>query len=161
MAGSPRTIPIIDIFAGPGGLSEGFHSANTAQYGLSFSSVLSIEKDPVACQTLRLRSFFHRFFPGRVPDAYYRFIRGEIPQEDLFKYQEWDQAAHQVWNAELGKVPAAELHMRIKERLGGKRDWVLLGGPPCQAYSLVGRARMTGVGNSRAGEHGQAWPAQT
>ncbi|WP_442896090.1 DNA cytosine methyltransferase [Bradyrhizobium sp. AZCC 2289] len=56
MAGSPRTIPIIDIFAGPGGLSEGFHSANTAQYGLRFSSVLSIEKDPVACETLRLRS---------------------------------------------------------------------------------------------------------
>jgi DNA (cytosine-5)-methyltransferase 1 len=148
MAGSPRTIPVIDIFAGPGGLSEGFHSAKTAQHGLRFLSVLSIEKDPFACETLRLRSFFHRFFPERVPDAYYRFIRGEISQEDLSQYREWDQAARQVWNAELGKIPAAELHMRIKERLGGKRDWVLLGGPPCQAYSLVGRARMTGVGHA-------------
>lgn len=148
MAGSPRTIPIIDIFAGPGGLSEGFHSARTAQYGLRFASVLSIEKDPVACETLRLRSFFHRFFPGRVPEAYYRFIRGEIPQKELSGYHEWDQATHQVWNAELGTIPAAELHARIKERLGGKRDWVLLGGPPCQAYSLVGRARMTGVGHA-------------
>src|ERR1700704_5129685 len=98
MAGSPRTIPIIDIFAGPGGLSEGFHSAKTARYGLRFASVLSIEKDPVACETLRLRSFFHRF-PERVPDAYYRFIRGEIPQEGLSGYREWDQAVDQVWNA--------------------------------------------------------------
>ncbi|MBK3664791.1 DNA cytosine methyltransferase [Bradyrhizobium diazoefficiens] len=148
MAESPRTIPIIDIFAGPGGLSEGFHSVNSTRHEVDFSSVLSIEKDPVACETLRLRSFFHRFSPGRVPDAYYKFVRGEVSQEELHRFPQWHQATCQVWNAELGKVPAAELHMRIRERLGHVQDWVLLGGPPCQAYSLVGRARMTGVGHA-------------
>lgn len=148
MAESAKIIPVIDIFAGPGGLSEGFNSADAARHGLRFSSVLSIEKDPVACQTLRLRSFFHRFAPERIPNAYYKFVRGEVAQEELSRFPEWDQATRQVWNAELGKVPAAELHNRIKERLGNERDWVLLGGPPCQAYSLVGRARMTGVGHA-------------
>lgn len=60
-----------------------------------------------------------------------------------------------VWNAELGKVAARELHSRIENSLQGERDWVLLGGPPCQAYSLIGRARMTGVGHdARSSEKG-------
>jgi DNA (cytosine-5)-methyltransferase 1 len=140
-----RTIPVIDIFAGPGGLSEGFNSANPTEERLRFSSVLSIEKDPVACATLRLRSFFHQFASRSVPEAYYKVIRGEASFAELSKFPEWTKAGQQVWNTELGKVSAEELHTRIRNKLGGRRDWVLLGGPPCQAYSLVGRARMTGV----------------
>jgi DNA (cytosine-5)-methyltransferase 1 len=147
MTGRFRTIPIIDIFAGPGGLSEGFHAASTAACGVEFSSVLAIEKDSVACDTLRLRSFFHQFGRRRVPEAYYRVVRGERAQSDLLNYPEWSTANETVWNAELGKIPVHELHSKIREKLGGKRDWVLLGGPPCQAYSLVGRARMTGLGH--------------
>jgi DNA (cytosine-5)-methyltransferase 1 len=142
-----KIIPIIDIFAGPGGLSEGFNSREAASDGVRFSSVLSIEKDSVASATLKLRSFFHQFWPERVPEAYYEVVRGERPQTDLFKYPEWKKASERVWNAELGKVPVSELHGRIAEKLGAARDWVLLGGPPCQAYSLIGRARMTGVGH--------------
>lgn len=71
-----KTVPVIDIFAGPGGLSEGFNSAQGTEGGPAFSSVLSIEKDPIACATLRLRSFFHQFSPKSVPDAYYKVLRG-------------------------------------------------------------------------------------
>jgi DNA (cytosine-5)-methyltransferase 1 len=148
MTGSAKKIPVIDIFAGPGGLSEGFHSAELSDCGVKFESVLSIEKDPIACKTLRLRSFFHQFPRGEVPESYYSFVRGEIPLEDLFKHREWAEAGRRVWNAELGKTSAAELHRRIRESLGGELNWVLLGGPPCQAYSLVGRARMTGLGHA-------------
>jgi DNA (cytosine-5)-methyltransferase 1 len=148
MTESATRIPVIDIFAGPGGLSEGFQSAESYGCGVKFESVLSIEKDPVACKTLRLRSFFHQFPHRQVPELYYRFVRGEVPLDDLFKYHEWSESSRRVWNAELGKVSAAELHHRIRESLGGQRNWVLLGGPPCQAYSLVGRARMTGLGHA-------------
>jgi DNA (cytosine-5)-methyltransferase 1 len=148
MPRGPKTIPVIDIFAGPGGLSEGFNSAAAADFGLKFSSVLSIEKDPIACETLRLRSFFHQFSRRQVPEAYYKVVRGEMPEASLFQFPEWGKASRQVWNAELGRVSVSELHTTIKQRLNGTRDWVLLGGPPCQAYSLIGRARMTGVGHA-------------
>jgi DNA (cytosine-5)-methyltransferase 1 len=147
MTGRFKTIPIVDIFAGPGGLSEGFHSALPADSGVRFSSVLAIEKDPVACETLRLRSFFNQFRRRRVPEAYYQVIRGERAQSDLQGYPEWSVADSSVWNAELGKIAVDELHGKIRDRLSGRQDWVLLGGPPCQAYSLVGRARMTGLGH--------------
>src|SRR6266850_4822104 len=105
MAGSPSTIPIIDIFAGPGGLSEGFHSAKTAQHGLRFSSVLSIEKGPVACQTLRPRNFFRRFFPGRVPDAYYRFNVAGVTQIRSGAAQPLPGRGYQVFRLPAGVSP--------------------------------------------------------
>jgi DNA (cytosine-5)-methyltransferase 1 len=148
MTRSCRRIPIIDIFAGPGGLSEGFHSVESSDCGVKFASVLSIEKDAAACETLRLRSFYHQFASRSVPAAYYKVVRGERPQSDLEQFPEWARANDIVWKAELGKISARELHKKIEDRLDGARDWILLGGPPCQAYSLIGRARMTGVGHA-------------
>src|ERR1700733_9229616 len=110
-----KTIPIIDIFAGPGGLSEGFNSAAAVGHGVSFASVLSIEKDPIACATLRLRSFFHQFSPRPVPEEYYKVVRGEVPEAQLSRFPEWTTASRQVWNAELGKVSASSLHKKIRE----------------------------------------------
>jgi DNA (cytosine-5)-methyltransferase 1 len=145
MTNQSKVIPFIDVFAGPGGLGEGFQSLSNGR--ARFSSVLAIEKDPVACKTLRLRSFFHQFASTRVPDAYYKVLRGALPQSALESFPEWATAGALVWNAELGKISTSELHEKINERLEGRRNWVLLGGPPCQAYSLIGRSRMTGIGH--------------
>jgi DNA (cytosine-5)-methyltransferase 1 len=146
-------IPFIDIFAGPGGLSEGFSRfANFTGANRGFESRLAIEKDPVAARTLELRSFYRAFPEGEVPDDYYQVIRGRKAAASLALYPEWDSAEQHVWNTELGVEPEATLHRRIAEALDGASHWVLLGGPPCQAYSLMGRARMTGVGAAaRAG----------
>jgi DNA (cytosine-5)-methyltransferase 1 len=139
-----KVVPIIDVFAGPGGLSEGFSRLSG---GLTaFETRLAIEKDPVAAETLVLRSFYRQFEPQSVPDEYYRVIRRELPVSALHKFRQWGVARDKVWNVELGVVGETELHARIKNALKGAREWVLLGGPPCQAYSLMGRARMTGVG---------------
>ena len=62
---------MVDIFAGPGGLGEGFSQAG-------FEILLSAEMDPIACDTLRLRKFFHQFEKRRVPQEYFQFIRGNI-----------------------------------------------------------------------------------
>ncbi|EGF89476.1 modification methylase HphIA [Asticcacaulis biprosthecium C19] len=150
-------IPFIDIFAGPGGLSEGFSRfAEFQQSNVSFESRLAIEKDPIAVQTLRLRSFFRQFAPGDVPDEYYEVLRRKSSIQTLSEHAKWQSADDHVWQAELGIVEETELHQKLSERLGGASDWVLLGGPPCQAYSLMGRARMTGIGNAGRSSESEA-----
>lgn len=64
---SPPPLPLIDIFAGPGGLGEGFASLRIGQHR-AFRSALSIEKDPVAHRTLKLRAFTRHFPDGQLPD---------------------------------------------------------------------------------------------
>ena len=140
-------IPIVDLFAGPGGLGEGFASCVTGLQSSAFDVRLSIEMDPDAHTTLELRSFFRQFPRGSAPDAYYERLRGTITTAELFE-QYPKQATHaraEAWLAELGKVPTAELHERIRQAIGGSRQWVLCGGPPCQAYSVVGRSRRGGI----------------
>ena len=138
---------MIDIFAGPGGLSEGFSRYDQwfGDAAVRFRSVLSIEKDEIAVKTLTLRAFY-RQFEGDLPEEYWSVIKGESPVGILKDFPEWKSALRHVWLAELGQVPIDQLHSRIELRLKGADDWLLIGGPPCQAYSLMGRARMTGVG---------------
>lgn len=139
-------IPIIDIFAGPGGLAEGFSAANEA---INFSVKLSIEKDEIAHKTLELRSFLRSFGYGSFPSEYYEYIKGSGPtRKELFdRYPDnAKRAKNEAWQVELGSKSSEAVHTRIKQALDGSKYWVLLGGPPCQAYSLVGRARMTGLG---------------
>jgi DNA (cytosine-5)-methyltransferase 1 len=139
------TIPVIDLFAGPGGLSEGFSAYRGA---FRFRVALSVEKDAAAHRTLVLRSFFRQFAPSLTPDLYYRYIRGEgVAREKLFEaFPEAAQAALGVaWHATLGELSISEVVGRVEEALGNAGHWVLLGGPPCQAYSVAGRARMKGM----------------
>lgn len=141
-------VPIIDIFAGPGGLGEGFSALINPQTNQRlFKIVLSIEKDFYAHQTLQLRSFFRQFPPEQVPVEYYDFVKGRISQEELFeKWPKQSKNAHdEAWMAELGDgINAASnsiVDERIVKALNGHRNWLLIGGPPCQAYSVVGRSR--------------------
>ena len=144
-------IPFIDIFAGPGGLGEGFSRfASFRGRKVRFQSHLSIEKDVIASKTLSLRAFVHQFGNSCLPDDYYNVIRGQAEWSELSKYDEWEAIQNRVWNAELGKVAESTLHKRIRSALDDAKSWVLLGGPPCQAYSLVGRSRMTGLGSLRS-----------
>lgn len=144
---------MIDIFAGPGGLSEGFsrYSDWLGDQRVCFHSVLSIEKDEAAVRTLILRAFY-RQFDGRLPAEYWSVLRGEASTDVLRGFPEWNAAEQHVWEAELGRVPINELHGRIEQKLKSAEDWLLIGGPPCQAYSLIGRARMTGIGFAAKGD---------
>ena len=76
-------VKVIDLFAGPGGLSEGFTSIKTKDGNPQFDPVLSIENEMNAFQTLRLRTFF-RSFKKKAPEDYYRFLRKEIEINELF-----------------------------------------------------------------------------
>jgi DNA (cytosine-5)-methyltransferase 1 len=137
-------VPVIDLFAGPGGLGEGFSARRGA---LNFDVVLSIEKDPAACKTLELRHFFRQFGKDQVPDLYYAYVRGEgVTRDELFRAfpENACLASAATWHAELGKEPLPNVLRRIRKAVGNSRHWVLLGGPPCQAYSIIGRVRMKG-----------------
>lgn len=138
---------MIDLFAGPGGLGEGFNSYVTDSRRSPFAVRLSIEMDPDAHTTLELRSFFRKFKLSSVPEDYYRRLRGTLTTEELFsRYPiQATQARSEAWLAELGQVPMPELHARIREAVAGSSEWVLCGGPPCQAYSTVGRSRRGGI----------------
>lgn len=135
-------IPVIDLFAGPGGLGEGFSALRDEAGQPLFKVALSIEKDPVAHKTLLLRSFFRQF--DEVPDEYYGHVRGEMSADDLFaKFPvQFVQAKEEAVCAELGKHDWDDIDNRIRRAIGNARTWVLIGGPPCQAYSLAGRSRM-------------------
>jgi DNA (cytosine-5)-methyltransferase 1 len=141
------TIPVIDLFAGPGGLGEGFSSLRDSHGDPIFRIRLSVEKDPNAHKTLELRSFFRQFPDGEVHEDYYRYVRGEgITRKELFAAHEVEAEAarKEAWNFELADQHAEEIDVRIRAAVNGERTWVLIGGPPCQAYSVVGRVRMRG-----------------
>lgn len=145
----PVSIPVVDLFAGPGGLAEGFSAVRDTRGDRVFDIRVSIEKDPVAHRTLFLRSLYRGFPEGGAPDAYYDYIRGSISRDAFLASpavaREAQRAAQEAKNATLGETPAAEIDEWIERAVGGVDPWVLIGGPPCQAYSLVGRSRMRGV----------------
>ena len=139
-------IPVIDLFAGPGGLSEGFASFTPAgATGNPFNITASVEMDAWAHQTLELRSFFHEFH-GNAPDEYYQYLRQEITKDELFDLYPI-QAAAAKKRAILAELGNKEHDVLIAQRLNQvfeenpDKPWVLIGGPPCQAYSVIGRSR--------------------
>ena len=146
---SSGRIPIIDLFAGPGGLGEGFSAYCDSSGMPAYRIALSVEKDEVAHRTLELRAFFRQFPPGKAPPEYYQYLcdPAVLSRADLFaRYREHGrQAQAEAWNAELGVVPEEDLDRRVRAALKGVANWVLIGGPPCQAYSIVGRARRGGM----------------
>jgi DNA (cytosine-5)-methyltransferase 1 len=142
---SQQVIPIIDLFAGPGGLGEGFSSVINTNGKRKFRIALSIERDEFAHKTLTLRSFLRQFPHRQLPKDYYDFLKSETKSvDDLYrKHPKESAAAHcEAWRISLGDEKShKEIDERIIESLKGIKDFVLIGGPPCQAYSLVGRAR--------------------
>src|SRR4051794_23591860 len=107
MTKADRTFPVIDLFAGPGGLGEGFASLTNSGNRSLFHVSLSIETERVAYKTLLLRSFFRQFPMGLAPESYYRYLRGEIKRETMFRGhpKEIAHARKEAWRATLGKTP--------------------------------------------------------
>ena len=140
----PYQIPVIDLFAGPGGLSEGFSAFEARNSERPFRVALSIEKDPFAHKTLELRSFFRKFHPSAIPSDYYEYLKGAITRKELFEKcpKEAKEAAEEAWNVELGDTSHNKVIQRIDKSLNKAKHWVLIGGPPCQAYSIMGRVRI-------------------
>lgn len=142
-----KPIPIIDLFAGPGGLGEGFSSVTNADGSPAFRIGLSIEKEPSAHKTLTLRAVFRQLRGTPAIQHYFRYVRGEISEQEFRNFPEvahaFEEAAREARRIELGKDDPVEIDEAIRNALSGEKNWLLIGGPPCQAYSLAGRSRRT------------------
>ncbi|MFN5129012.1 MAG: DNA cytosine methyltransferase [Sphingomonadaceae bacterium] len=139
---------VVDLFAGPGGLAEGFSSFSPEDKSRPFKIALSVEKEKPAHSTLLLRSFLRQFDDG-YPQQYYDFLNNNNSEPDWRKIypDQWTAACSEAQLLTLGDVAASDF---IDRRIGEIRDahgddTIVIGGPPCQAYSLVGRARNTGI----------------
>ena len=132
-------IGVLDIFAGPGGLAEGF-GGFTAPSGIHpFDIRLSIEKDARAHETLQLRSFVRQFRDRSLPPNYCKRLKeGAAGIEALYveNPSESKHAMKEAWLAELGAANDSEVDKRIRVAMPDSSEWVLIGGPPLSGILL-------------------------
>lgn len=120
----------IDLFAGAGGLSEGFIRQG-------FLPVAHVESNKAACFTLKTRLAFHYLVNAGKEDLYNSYIKGELSRDDLYSNIP-EKILNSAINAEIGKQNK-EIFRIIDSNLNGKPVDLIIGGPPCQAYSKIGR----------------------
>jgi DNA (cytosine-5)-methyltransferase 1 len=123
----------IDLFAGAGGLSEGFTREG-------FNPVAHIEMNHEACDTMKTRVAFHYLHQKKKSEIYFSYLRNEISRKELWKTVP-AKLLGSVINSEISRATTPAIFKEIDKQLNSKKVDVIIGGPPCQAYSLVGRSR--------------------
>lgn len=133
----------LDIFAGAGGLSEGFIRAG-------YNPIAHIEMDKAACYTLKTRLAYKWLSEHQKSTIYTQYLKREITRQQLYDSVP-GELLKSVMNYEISENTLAEIFQKIDHLLNGRNLDLIVGGPPCQAYSLVGRARDKNgmVGDSR------------
>jgi DNA (cytosine-5)-methyltransferase 1 len=124
----------IDLFSGAGGLSEGFIKAG-------FNPIAHVEIDKKACDTLETRLIYHKLKSENKIQNYYDYISDKITREEFLKINSNSEISNSVINIPIGGENNKVIFDKIEKLSKGKSIDLIVGGPPCQAYSLVGRAR--------------------
>lgn len=132
-----RKLNFIDLFAGAGGLSEGFIRAG-------FEPLAHIEMDKFACDTLKTRAAFHWLKSQNKLSVYRNYLLEKQEIEDGAKLwqQVPDHIIDTVIQSEIGKSTIDDIFSKIDLLKKEEQIDIIIGGPPCQAYSVAGRARM-------------------
>lgn len=123
----------IDLFAGAGGLSEGFIKEG-------FVPVAHVEMDEAACFSLKTRIAYYHYLNSGKFETYVDYLKGNITRQQLYKGVP-DELISSVINLPIGSDSNDSIHKAISQQLGNSDVDLIIGGPPCQAYSVVGRAR--------------------
>lgn len=130
-----RDLNFIDLFSGAGGLSEGFINAG-------FNPIAHVELDNHACSTLETRLIYHKLKEKKKIGHYNDYLRLEKKSHDDFALRHGDKRlSDSVLNIGIGGKNTDLIFRKIDELVGNREIDIIIGGPPCQAYSLVGRAR--------------------
>lgn len=122
----------IDLFSGAGGLTEGFVRAG-------YNIIAHIEKEYPASLTLKTRIAYHYLKANNQLNLYYSYINGEISREELYSYIP-EKLLNSVINMEINDETLNDIYNQIDILKGNQSIDIIIGGPPCQAYSLIGRA---------------------
>jgi DNA (cytosine-5)-methyltransferase 1 len=125
---------VLDLFAGAGGFSEGFIRAGCEM-------VAHVEMDKNACSTLITRMIYHALRKRGKLDEYKQYILGKITREELIEKYQLHKERDSVICETIGKENYKLIINKIKKILDGDNLDIIIGGPPCQAYSYIGRAR--------------------
>jgi DNA (cytosine-5)-methyltransferase 1 len=128
-----KKIKYIDLFAGAGGLSEGFIREG-------YEPIAHVEMDLAACYTLKTRTAYHYLKNEGKYDVYVEYLKGKISRSELYSHIP-SNLLDSIINLPIGTENNPKIHKAIHQRLGKNNVDLIVGGPPCQAYSLVGRAR--------------------
>ena len=124
----------IDLFSGAGGFSEGFIRAG-------FKPIAHVEIDEKACDTLETRLVYHKLKSENNLDSYYEYISGKLNRDSFIKAFSNKEISNSVINSAIGGENNKEIFSAINKLVDHKPVDLIIGGPPCQAYSLVGRSR--------------------
>jgi DNA (cytosine-5)-methyltransferase 1 len=132
MKSETNKIRFIDLFAGAGGLSEGFIRQG-------FEPIAHVEIDGAACNTLRTRTAYHFLKENNRFGEYIKYLNGKLKRKDLYDLLP-DNLKKSVIHSAISAENNEQIFSQIDELNGGKKVDLIIGGPPCQAYSLIGRA---------------------
>jgi len=122
----------IDLFSGAGGLSEGFIRKG-------FKAIAHVEMDKASCNTLLTRTAYHYLTEKGQKEIYVDYLKKKITRAELYDLLP-KVLKNSVINEPIGANNNARIFKQIDEIKGEKKIDLIVGGPPCQAYSLIGRA---------------------
>ena len=123
----------LDLFAGAGGLSEGFIKAG-------FEPVAHVEISKSACYTLKTRTAFHYLEQTNNLTPYIEYTSGQISRNELYSYIPKERLDSVICE-EISAKTLKSIFNNIDTLKGNEPIDLIVGGPPCQAYSLMGRSR--------------------
>ena len=123
----------IDLFAGAGGLSEGFKRAG-------FNPIAHVEMNSHACNTIKTRMAYYHLKDNNQENIYLEYLKQNIDQKQFWESVP-NEVLNTVINTEISDDTIKEIFNKIDKHKDSKNVDLIIGGPPCQAYSIVGRAR--------------------